>query len=318
MGTSNYSNSATGMHQENQELFPILSPRRAGRDDKKVNLGRVKSPYRDARFRQRFQGVERSGDAGTGARTSVTDVVRSSPPTPTPAQQPRNATTNTPAPAADTPAATETLTDKEQARTKRFWSHYGADTPFLPQHTTPAPWRDLSDVARLEQFHYAVASFGPATAFTLNLSPEVEAQVRKEPKAAKWISARIARRLSEALGRKVDFWFAFEITEGHRQRLHLHGEIAGLEDNDYPAVRKALRLAGGEWKQVRQHQAHLEPASVVWANYAAKHSFNVRPHKGRFSTLPRPISGDWYFATNGLRSTAKEIYTTRRAEVLEL
>gem|GEM_PF-2985440 len=155
---------------------------------------------------------------------------------------------------------------------------------------------------------------GPSTAFSLNLSPEVEAQTKTAASSAGWLSKRIARNLTKALGRKVDFWFAFEV---ENRRLHVHGEF-GIDIVDAPAARKALRLAGGEWVKVRQHQAHTrETPSVVWSGYTAKHSIFVRPLTGRFAGIS-PINGDWFFATNAIRKSASILYESQRLEAIIL
>jgi hypothetical protein len=102
------------------------------------------------------------------------------------------------------------------------------------------------------------------------------------------------------------------------RRLHIHGELQ-INANQAEAARKALRLAAGEWDTVRQHQAHtkIEP-SVVWSNYCAKDHWRVRPYTHpRLANIPRPIQGDWMFATNPVRKMAGVLYSNRRAEVLD-
>lgn len=266
-----------------------------------------------------FQALAALEELEASGGTSVTCHVPQHPHSPT--IQLTNPTASSPSiPTASKTSApafpVETLTDAEELRTARFWRAYSVNLPHLRQHTKPAVWRDLSDVASLEWFHYALLATGPVTGFTLNLSPAVEAQARKEPNASKWLSQRIARRLKDALGRKVVFWFAFEASD--KRRLHTHGELQ-IAGHEAEAARKALRLAGGEWDDVRQHQAKTkEEPSVVWTNYSAKHEIFIRPLKGRFANLSRPINGDWLFATNELRRKACDLYTVRRSEVLVL
>lgn len=103
------------------------------------------------------------------------------------------------------------------------------------------------------------------------------------------------------------------------QRLHIHGEI-GVEN--VPAVlkqvRKALRLACGEWQHTRQHQVKMRPnPGVWWPNYVSKDAIFMKPR-----SLPcgpkRPISGEWFAATNGLRSRTNKLYTECRQHVLAI
>lgn len=292
---------------------------------KKVKPNRSKSAYRDAHFRPLFEALSDLEEMDGYGGTSVT-VSTPSHPTypilhltrPSPASQPSTQSPPTPSiPKTSAPAfSPKHLTPDEEERTARFWRAYDADLPGLRKHVTPADWRDLSDVAAVEWFHYAVRASGPSTGFTLNLSPAVEGQVRTSPESADWLSKRMARRLKDALGRKVEFWFAFEENDHHR--LHVHGELQ-IDASDKAAARKALRLAGGEWDTVRQHQAHTrDDPSVVWSNYTAKKSIFMRPLKGRFETLDRPINGDWLFRTNSISAAAKKLYTERRKQVITL
>lgn len=93
----------------------------------------------------------------------------------------------------------------------------------------------------------------------------------------------------------------------------MHGELQAAP-HELAAVRKARRLAGGEWDQVRQHQAHTKPdASIVWANYSAKDAYRIKP----FRNITRPINGDWLFASNGVKQAGKAIYDPYRRRVIQ-
>ena len=272
--------------------------------DKKVKRTRAKSAARDAQFRPLFQALDALDGVARSGRTSVTYAAPNHPLFPI-IKLDASSTTFTPA-----PYEPEDLDNDEEIRLHRHWQNLLTSPP--RNHRKPAAWRDLSDEARLEWFHHALRSIGPASAFTLNLSPAVEEQVRREPSSAGWLSKRIARRLKQALGRAVPLWFAFELEGG---RLHLHGEL-GASVAELPAVRKALRLAGGEWLTVRQHQAHTVSAPTLpWVGYAAKEAWRVRPFTGRLAGIARPINGDWYFATNRARSTANKLYDTQKEAV---
>lgn len=291
--------------------------------DKKIRRTRVKSAYRDALFRPLFQVVAALDDALASGGTSVTapsggetSITYATPSHPLyPVIHLAASTATAPAIASGTSYRIEALTDEEEIRVARFWRDYAVRLAGLPQHRLPAPWRDLSDVAAIEWFHSGMRSSGPYMAFTLNLSPEVEQQARSEPRAADWFSKRIARNLRAALGRKVEFWFGFELSEA--RRLHLHGELQ-IAGDEAKAARKALRLAGGEWVEVRQHQAKTKDApSLPWAFYTAKEFNLIRPRTGRLGEVRRPINGDWLFATNAVRSHAAELYSAQRKRVLE-
>ncbi len=322
-----YSVPALGM-QPAAENIPTAHP--AAQVDKKSNRRRQKSPYRDARFRLMFQGLADVEVLDRSERTSVSRSVgsgaaspTSTPTPPTPSLTPLQLHSPSPAQAhASTSSLTyypEYLTPERQAENDLFWRPYEVPTPGLPQHRTPAPWRDLSDVWRFEWFHHAMRLSGPLRGFTLNFSPEVEAQIRHEPKSAKWLADRMSRNLKDVLGYRPNFWFAFDVTE-NRTRPHTHGEIAASEE-ELALVRQAMRFAGGEWEHTRQHQVHTtrggEP-DVGWVNYMAKNRFHVRPHSPRFQALPRPINGDWYFAVNEVRSLAEDVYTSRLNEFISL
>lgn len=232
-----------------QEFFPsayvtgsITDP---SGDDKKVTQKRAKSPYRDAHFRQWFQAL---ADIETLEREASTMVIESVTPT------------------SPTPSTAST----DERRLERFWKRYRVPTPGLPQHSTPAVWRDLSDIARLEWFHHAVAVLGLVRAFTLNLSADVEATAREQRSAVKWLSHRLARRLKEALGRDVPFWFTLEMTDiGIPRRLHLHGELQ-IAPGERKAARLAMRLAAGKWEHARRHQVHTRAnPTTPWSTTAA-------------------------------------------------
>ena len=111
-------------------------------------------------------------------------------------------------------------------------------------------------------------------------------------------------------------WFGFELSPD--RRLHVHGEFQ-IAEHEAEIARKALRLAGGEWVEVRQRQAKTKSEPTLpWVNYCGKASIFVRPLSGRFAELPRAINGDWLFASNTVRSTAGELYDQQRKKVIEL
>ncbi|MES0167826.1 hypothetical protein NKJ87_17830 [Mesorhizobium sp. M0027] len=295
-----YSTSAPEMRAAIEEFYPIVTTGLNECGDKKVNRKHLKSPYRDASFRHAFQGLDALEELEDSGATSVT--------------------VSLPLPDTPAPYVRETLSPESSARHERFWQPYNVHTG-LSVHDVPAVWRDLSDLSTLEWFHHSLRHTGPVHAFTLNLSPAIDQLARSKPSAVKWLSRRIALQLKLALGRPVDFWFAVEVTEtGQPRRLHCHGELQ-IAPSDSVCVRKALRIAGGEWKGSRQFQADTRAdPEVVWSHYVLGLSVlsGVVPYRGRFKNLRRPINGDWLTATNAVRSGARSLYTGRRAQVLSL
>lgn len=292
-----------------EENVPITIPLTNARGDKKGNLKHLKSPYRDAAFRHVFQGFDALENLEETGATSVIESV--------PLSNTQTITTSTPT-TTPTPYVRESLSPEAATRHERFWQSFNVYTG-LPAHDVPAVWRDLSDVSTLEWFHHSLRHTGPVHAFTLNLSPAIDRLARTKPSAVKWLSRRIALQLKLALGRPIDFWFAVEVTEtGQPRRLHCHGELQ-IASSDSVCVRKALRIAGGEWDEARQFQAHTSPApNVGWSHYPRGLSVlsGVVPYRGRFKNVRRPINGDWFSATNAVRSGARSLYTGRRGEVL--
>ncbi|ESX86942.1 hypothetical protein [Mesorhizobium sp. LSHC412B00] len=297
-----YSTSAPEMRSTTEDFFPIIATTLGRPGDRKGNRKHLKSPYRDAAFRYAFQGLDALDELEESGPTSVTVSLP---------------LTNTSTP---TRYVRERLSSEASARHERFWEPFNVYTG-LPAHDVPAVWRDLSDVYRLEWFHHALRHTGPVHAFTLNLSPDIDRLARTKPSAVKWLSRRIARQLRLALGMPIDFWFAVEVTEtGQPRRLHCHGELQ-IAPGDSVCARKALRIAGGEWDDARQFQADTIPnPDVVWSHYVRGLSVlsGVVPYRGRFKNLSRPINGDWFTATNTVRSGASSLYTGRRLAVLSL
>lgn len=97
-----------------------------------------------------------------------------------------------------------------------------------------------------------------------------------------------------------------------------HGELQ-IAEHEATLARKALRLAAGEWDDVRQHQAKtkIEP-TLPWTGYCAKNAIFIRPLSGRLGEIDRAINGDWLFATNNVRSTACRLYEQQRELAIEL
>jgi hypothetical protein len=172
-----------------------------------------------------------------------------------------------------------------------WWHHPFSASP-ARSYRVPAQWRDTSDILRVHYLHLALAELGPVYSFSLNLHPDVEAKARVQKASLDWIHRRMARRLDQALGRKVEFFPVLEETPNRTRRLHLHGELQ-VSPEEVKAARKALRLAGGEWEEVRQHQAHTdEMPDEGWAGYIAKDFWKFGPHVRRWTSVaPGSLTG---------------------------
>lgn len=111
-------------------------------------------------------------------------------------------------------------------------------------------------------------------AFSLNLTPEKQAQLRKSERPAKRLADEIQRACRRELGRAVPISLALEITPGGR--LHAHG-IVTLERREGKAFSKALKSAGGKVNGCgsgRQTDLRRLWSATGWKAYLAK-AFHV-------------------------------------------
>jgi hypothetical protein len=276
--------------------------------DKISSGSRTKSAFRDARYRPVFQALAAYQAERAAGGTSVTWRTPSHPLFP---KITLDQTTTAPLHGLPAyPLQPEALTDRDRLKDERHWRRFYVQPP--RDRKRPAPYRDLSDETRLEWYHHAMRHAGTCTFFTVHLDDETTALAMTKDSAACWLQDRITKRLKEQLGYWPAYWFVIERGEGGG--LHLHGEI-GVDGADVLALaRKAFRQAAGEWDDVRQHQAHTRPdANVLGSNYAAKESTFMKPSDLPF--LSRPIAGNWYAATDGLRSMTDRLYTECRRHV---
>lgn len=185
-------------------------------------------------------------------------------------------------------------------------------------HRFPAQWRDTSDLLRVLYFHLAMRELGPVHSFSLNLRPDIEARARLQDSPVSWIQKRVVRHLEAALSRPLA---VYVVLEEDRQRLHVHGEIQIGADEAAPA-RKALRKAGGEWKQVRQHQAHTDAdPDQGWPSYLGKQFYKYQPWARQFYERARggariSIPGNLYASTKDLGRAARALYEKHRRLVI--
>lgn len=174
----------------------------------------------------------------------------------------------------------------------------------------------MSDPLRLLYLHHACTSSGPTIAFSLNLSPKIEAKARQQTSAAGWLLRRITRELPGHLDRPF-VWFALEETD--EGRLHLHGEIVGPE-HAVSLIREALRRAGGIEKArgwAKQADLVLD-ATEGWTSYLGKRMALARKPNARSRyILDRSFSGDWIAASQPVKRLAKRLYEADREKVMQ-
>jgi hypothetical protein len=184
-------------------------------------------------------------------------------------------------------------------------------------YRVPATWRDTSDQLRILYRHLALREFGEVHSFTLNLKPDIEERARSQSNPAGWFHDRIVHHLKAVLRKLPEFHFVLEEAEAHR--LHVHGEIQ-CTSAETAAVRKALRLAGGEWDLVRQHQAHTDnDPDQGWASYISKDLWKIRftrdflPKYGNpRSSYAITFSGNAISTTRSLGQKAAELFAQHR------
>lgn len=280
---------------------------------KKSSDKHFKSAYRDARFRPLFHALSHLEAERDQGRTSV---IYATPFHPSHSII-RLKLEALPALAklGPYPLRPEPLSDKEAWEAERHLRHLNVVTP--RKQRTPAHWRDLSDISRIEWFHHRLRLNGHTYSFSGNLRTDVAARLIKKASAGRWLQDRITKRLHEAFGFSPDFWFVIE--ESDNKKLHIHGEVKFNADTGNIAVlRKALRLACGEWEMTRQHQSHLSHLpNVGWSNYCTKDAGKMRARtSGSMFGQARPISGSWYGATNNLRKSANALYSECRVYVI--
>lgn len=274
---------------------------------KSVRGKRVANVYRDAAFMRDLQGLLVLSDVGTLDPSSVSAL-----------------------PLLTYPLDT-TIFDR-RSKQDPWWLIFNGGQPHpkpARQFRKPAAWRDVSDTLHVHYLHLGLKALGPVHGFTLLLSHAVEAQARAEPDALGWLTARIKRHLKDSLGRSVEFYCVAE--EDDASRLHLHGEFNIVDpdavrvDRTRVKVRKALRLAGGEWPKEkgrqRQAQVKADAPDAGWSGYLAKdfayYGPIVRPMLTAYSSNYAPgFKGDQVSRTKGLGEIAGKIYGEHRALVV--
>lgn len=171
--------------------------------DNQVKRTRPVSAFRDAAFMRDLEGLLSGALGVKPASTSVCIPPSSSP----------LAATLHPSITAIRKVGTHRRT-----RVLPWWHHPFSASP-ARSYRVPAQWRDTSDILRVHYLHLALAEPGPVFSFSLNLHPDVEAKARSQDTSLDWLHRRIARRLNQALGRKVEFFMVLEETPNWTRRL---------------------------------------------------------------------------------------------------
>jgi hypothetical protein len=200
----------------------------------------------------------------------------------------------------------------------RCYEHSG----LIRVNRRPITWAKAPAILKLDWYQRALWSFGDVWTFTLRLRHDIEAEAKGRPDPANWLGRRIAYHLERALGRQIQFVAVLE--EDVRYGLHIHGVLC-ITHNDRQIARKALRLAGGEWEKVRQHQAHIHPYAPDegWASYCGKSlhmvSPSVREMLARHGSpkLLVSYSGNPLFVSRELGQRARELFDATRLRLLK-
>lgn len=136
-------------------------------------------------------------------------------------------------------------------------------------HKKTKAWARLSsDDRQRRTLDFAFRS--ESLAFSLNLTPKKQAQLRKADRPAKRLADEIQRACRRELDRAVPISLALEVTA--TGRLHAHG-IVTLERREGTAFTKALKSAGGQVLGSgagRQTDLRRLWSATGWADYIAK------------------------------------------------
>lgn len=152
------------------------------------------------------------------------------------------------------------------------------DKPLIPPRDSALPrqrpltcWKKLREEERALLIQIAIEESG-GLAFTLNLSPDIEARAtRSKRKPRDFIRDRISREMKRLSCHDHALLITLEHSKGGR--LHVHGTILapGQSPKD---IKTALRRAGGKWAGPAgsKFQADVKPlqAAHCWHRYVAK------------------------------------------------
>jgi hypothetical protein len=162
-----------------------------------------------------------------------------------------------------------------------------SDLQWRQKRCGPAPWRDTTDILKATFYHRALTKMGSAVGFTLRLNDDVQSLARQQPDPLNWLQERIKRNLTKTLGWSPSFYAVLEETDDIKPKLHIHGELGLPRDmvtnkRLLADVRRALRMAGGQWLKCPQFQANLRlDVDEGWTSYIGKTFWKWMPHTRR-------------------------------------
>ena len=196
----------------------------------------------------------------------------------------------------------------------------------------PALWRDVTDLLKLGYCSRAMPAIdaNPVWVFTLRLDPSIH---KRSANPINVISQRIRVQLKLALGRDVNFIGVAHIKTRSGDELHVHGLIA-LSENEIPAAKEALHIAGGDWRtgpgrgrqvEIKQPDASKGGAEGWLCVYGYAQANDVREYLDKQfirMAVERQRNPEVSFVrrnsdkANDLLSAARALYEKDRAAVL--
>ena len=186
-------------------------------------------------------------------------------------------------------------------RFRRWWERSGRGDA---ASDTPPRWKDLDEAGYTYFAMGAAYGFGSVSAFSLNLTLDVDALARRQVNPAKWLHHRIDDYLRKEFDSKLMVHLVLELND--RGMLHAHGVIAGHELVHTPAVEQALKRAGGlGYRGRNQVDIAIPRPDSGWASYATKDFGKAFPWAKRSST------------SQALGQAARDLFEQVRAFVIK-
>lgn len=180
-----------------------------------------------------------------------------------------------------------------------------------------ASWEDAGELPQIIAVNRAVAVLGSPFAWSLNIHPDLIQAANDNARGfLDFMRRRVARHLDREMGRKVPFWF--EVETDHNGRPHLHGGIPLANDNeDVPAIERALVKAGGNWSRRGSAPADVrrqyEPDG--WAVYGLKRIGRTRRHLREAAGLDEAAQVTVWTCTDDLRTEGRRIHEETRQSI---
>jgi hypothetical protein len=189
----------------------------------------------------------------------------------------------------------------------------------------PVLWRDIGLKSRTTYvFREIEAASSFPQVFTLRVDPALLAD---QTNPADYMHRRIRDAMKKELGRNIAIAGVMEWRGRDGNELHVHGVVGGLTECDLERAKRALRDAGGDWRQGRGsgHQVDLRPIDDArggidgWASYCTK---DVAATQAEIDQRRRALGEESSrsprvdFASRDLQQTAKLSYQRDREEFL--